>query len=245
MAFLPGYAKADASKLGSEEDPIRQMLFASQSLKEQVRRAHLDGSRSPFQTIADAAKLIESGKKEDAITRLRGVLDLPQLETRVQLWVWSALRELGERPDPKFAFEVLGVIIEMPSGDGCDTLAAYVDGSARYLNFSGNAIFWDAPDATIKGLCQAFVDSAIPASGQAKPRTSLSLPKSDGQVTLLTRSGLYVITAPPAAVVGAGAALMMELIKRTKEDPANKRREGTPGKSSPSNPSQVPGAPHP
>ncbi len=217
MALLPGHIKADSAKLGSDADPIRQMLFASQSLKEQVSQMHLDGSPGAFQTIADASKLVEAGKKEEAIARLRGVLDLPQLETRIQLWVWSALRELGEKPDPKFALEVLGVIIEMPSGGGYDTLAAYIDGSARYLNFSGRAIFWDAQDAAIKSLCQAFVDSTIPASNRAKPRTSLSLPKRGAQVTLLTRSGLYVITAPPEPLAAAGAALMLELMKRAKE----------------------------
>jgi hypothetical protein len=86
---------------------------------------------------------------------------------------------------------------------------------------------WDAQDAAIKSLCQAFIDSTIPASNRAKPRTSLSLPKRDGQVTLLTRSGLYVITAPPESVVGAGAALMMELMKRTKEKPANQAADPT------------------
>jgi len=204
----------DAAKLGSDADRIRQMLFASQSLNEQVHQMHLDGTPGPFQTIADASKLIEAGKKSEAVARLRGVLDLPELETRIHLWVWSALREQGQKPDPKFAFEVLGVIIEMPSGDGYDTLAAYVDGSARYLNYSGRAIFWDAEDAAIKSLCQSFVDSTIPVSSQAKPRTSLSLPKGNAQVTLLTRSGLYVIIDPPGPVVGAGAALMMELMKR-------------------------------
>jgi len=217
MALLPGHMKADSAKLGSDADPIRQMLFASQSLKEQVSQMHLDGSPGAFQTIADASKLVEAGKKGEAVARLRRVLDLPQLETRIQLWVWSALRELGEKPDPKFALEVLGVIIEMPSGGGYDTLAAYIDGSARYLNFSGRAIFWDAQDAAIKSLCQAFVDSTIPASNRAKPRTSLSLPKRGAQVTLLTRSGLYVITAPPEPLAAAGAALMLELMKRAKE----------------------------
>jgi len=227
MAFFPGLAKAEPAKLGSEGDLIRQMLFASQSLKDQVKQMHLDGSPGAFQTIADASKLVEVGKKEEAISRLRSVLDLPQIETRIQLWAWSALRELGEEPDPKFAFEVLGVIIEMRSGGGYDTLAAYVDGSARYLNFSGRAIFWDAQDAAIKSLCQAFVDSTIPASNRAKPRTSVSLPKRDAQVTMLTRSGLYVITSPPETVVGAGAALMLELMKRAKEKEANQSIEPT------------------
>jgi len=48
MAFLPGHAKVDAAKLGSDADPIRQMLFASQSLKEQIHQMHLDGSPGAF-----------------------------------------------------------------------------------------------------------------------------------------------------------------------------------------------------
>lgn len=217
MAFLPGFAKAADTKLGSEGDLIRQMLFASQSLKEQVARSHLDGTPGPFQSIADASKLVDAGKKEEAIALLRSILDTPKLETRIQLWVWSALRELGQSPEPRFAYEVLGAIIEFPSGGGYDTLAGYVDGSARYLNFSGAAIFWDAEDPTIKAMCQALIDSTIPASSRARPRTSLSLPKGVPQVTMLTRSGPFVIVSPPDSVIGPGAALMMELMKRTKE----------------------------
>lgn len=217
MAVLPGFAKADGAKLGSDGDLIRQMLFASQSLKEQVARAHLDGTPGPFQMIADAAKLVDEGKQGEGIAKLRGVLETPKLETRLQLWVWSALRELGQAPEPKYAYEVLGAIIEYPSGNGYDTLAAYVDGSARYLNFSGAAIFWEAEDPTIKAMCQALVDSTIPVSGRAKPRTSLSLPKGTPQVTMLTRSGPFVIVAPPDSVITPGVALMMELMKRAKE----------------------------
>lgn len=217
MAFLPGFAKAADTKLGSEGDLIRQMLFASQSLKQQVARAHLDGTPGPFQSIADASKLVDAGKKVEAVTLLRSILDTPNLETRMQLWVWSALRELGQSPDPKFAYEVLGAIIEFPSGGGYDTLAGYVDGSARYLNFSGAAIFWDAEDPTIKTMCQALIDSTIPASSRAKPRTSLSLPTGTAQVTMLTRSGPFVIVSTPDSVIGPGAALMMELMKRAKE----------------------------
>ena len=218
LALVSGCTKAsDSGKLGSNADPIRQMLFASQSLKEQVSRMRLDGQLGPYQTIADALQLVEEGRKDAAIARLRGVLELSDLETRTVLWTWSALRELGETPDPQLSFEVLGVVMEIPSGDSYDTLAAYVDGSARYLNFSGKAIFWDTPDATIKTLCRALIDSIIPASAGAKPRTSLLLPKRGAQITMLTRSGNFVIPDPPATVVGAGAGLMTEMIKRTKD----------------------------
>jgi hypothetical protein len=215
--LFAGATTANSGKLGSDSDPIRQMLFASQSLRDQVSHMRVDGRSGPVQSIADAQRLVEEGKAKEAIAHLRSVLDSPVLETRIQLWVWSALRELGEKPEGRPAFEVLGAVLEMPSGGAYDTLAGYVDGSARYLNFSGKAIFWNVPDAAIKQLCQGLVDSTIPASGKAKPRTSLSLPKRGIQVTMLTRSGPFVITAPPQSVVSAGGALMLELIRKAEE----------------------------
>lgn len=217
LALFAGSVKADADKLGSENDPIRLMLFADQPMKKIVASAQLGNGDGPFERIAEASKLVDEGKKPEAITRLRSVLEMPELETRLQLWVWSCLRQLGEKPDSKAAYEVLGVVLEMPLEAGCDTLAAYVDGTARYLNFSGAAIFWDRADVEIKGLCQAMVDSTIPVSGRASPRTNLSLPKRMAQVTLLTRSGNYVITAPPQSVIDPSYRLMTELMKRSKE----------------------------
>jgi hypothetical protein len=218
LTLLSGHAKAeDAGKLGSEADPIRQMLFASQSLREQVSRSHLDGKASAFQTIADAAKFVDQGQKPEAISVLYKILDTPDLESRIILWVWSALRELGEKPDQKMAFQVIGVVIEIPSGGAYDTLAAYMDGTARYLNFSGNGIFWDQKEESIRVLRQGFIDSTIPESSRAKPRVSLALPKSGSQITLLTRSGNFVITNPPNSVIGTAAVLMTELIKRSNE----------------------------
>jgi hypothetical protein len=137
-----------------------------------------------------------------------------------------ALRELGEGPEGRSAFEVLGAVLEMPAGGAYDTLAGYVDGSARYLNFSGKAIFWDAVEPRVKRLCQALVDSTIPSSARAKPRTSLTLPKRGIQVTMLTRSGPFLITAPPQAVVDAGAALTLELMRRAEEGKAAKNGVG-------------------
>lgn len=217
LGFLPGFAHADEPKLGSDADPIRRMLYASQSMEDLLAQVKLDGKPGPFQSIANASKLVKQGRKPEAVATLHGILAGKEIETRTLLWTWSCLRELGEQPDNKAGGEVLGVVIEVPSGGAYDTLAAYVDGSARYLNFSGAGIFWDQKDAKIKALCQAFVDSTIPASDRAKPRKSLALPKHGSQVTLLTRSGIYAIPNPPEPVVGAGAALMTELMKRAEK----------------------------
>ncbi len=215
MMMVP-FSKADSPKLGSEADPIRQGLFACEPMNVLVQRLKLDGSPGPLQTFADAAALANSGKKEEAKSRLHTILGLPNLETRIQLWVWSALRELGEVPDSKSGKEVLGVVVEMPMRGAYDTLAAYQDGSARYLNYSGAAIFWDEHDVEIKSLCQRLIDSTIPESPRALPRQGTMLPKSGSQVTLLTRSGMYAISEPPQSVAAAGSALMLELMQRVK-----------------------------
>ena len=92
--MMTTFCESDVPKLGSEADPIRQALFACQSMEVLLQRLKLDGSTGPFQSFADAVQLAKAGKKEEAKSRFRGILGLPNVETRIQLWVWSALREL-------------------------------------------------------------------------------------------------------------------------------------------------------
>jgi hypothetical protein len=221
MMMMP-LSKSDSPQLGSEADPIRQRLFACQPMEVLVQGLKLDGRPGPFQTFSDAVELAKAGKKEEAKTRLRSILEVPNLETRIQLWVWSALRELGEQSNANSGKEILGVVIEVPMQGAYDTLAGYQDGSARYLNFSGKAIFWDKPDASIKLLCERLIASTIPETSRAVPRKDTVLPESGTQVTLLTRSGMYVIADPPQSIMSTGSALMLELMKRVKETEANK-----------------------
>jgi hypothetical protein len=51
--LIRGSASVEPGKLGSDGDPIRQMLFGSQCLQEQVQRMRLNGCPGPLQTIAD------------------------------------------------------------------------------------------------------------------------------------------------------------------------------------------------
>jgi hypothetical protein len=39
----------------------------------------------------------------------------------------------------------------------------------RSINFSGKAIFWDKPDASIQLLCQRLIGSTIPEGSRAAP----------------------------------------------------------------------------
>ena len=182
-----------------------------------AQRLNLDAKPGPFHTFVEAVELADSGKKEEAKARLRNVLSLPNLETRVTLRVWSALRELGEDPDAKSATEVRGAVVEVPMRGAYDTLAAYQDGSARYLNFSGAGIFWDARDGAITTLCRRFIASSVSVGTQVKPRTGVLLPKQGAQLTLLTRSGLYAVPTIPPSVMKPASALVIELMSRAKQ----------------------------
>ena len=224
-SFWPKVAAKEGVKLGSEHDPIRRMLFASESLEEQAARISPEACTGPFKTIATAAALAAQGEQEEARTVLRSLVADPLPETRVLLWTWSALRELGEMPDAVAGGEVLGVVLEVPSANAYDTLAAYADGSARYLNFSGSAIIWDRPDAEIKALCQALLNAGAAAGVTAEPRTNLALPRQGGRATLLTRLGLFAIADPPREVVATGSALLMKLIERAEEEKARRSPE--------------------
>jgi hypothetical protein len=82
-------------------------------MNELMQAVELRGGSYPFNTIADAAKLAAEGKKNEARSCLFRILDPPNIETRIELWVWSALRELGEQPESKIAWEILGAVVEV------------------------------------------------------------------------------------------------------------------------------------
>jgi len=70
----------------------------------------------------------------------------------------------------------------------------------------------------IKSLCEGLIASTIPERSRAVQRRDTALPKSGTQITLLTRSGMYVISEPPQSVMNAGLALMLELTQRAKDN---------------------------
>ena len=62
------------------------------------------------------------------------------IESRQTLLAWTFLRANGVTPAVDIASKVLGVVVELPIDSSHDVLAAYADGSARYLNHGGPAI---------------------------------------------------------------------------------------------------------
>jgi hypothetical protein len=113
---------------------------------------------------------------------------------------------------------------------GLDLLAAYEDGSARYINFTHAAIIWDAPgsDALIEERLRQLLSvgqAVAPRIGPWEGRGRRPEPPPYGHIRLnmLTPSGIHfgqgeyaALSSDPmgAALINAGTALMQALTER-------------------------------
>ena len=168
----------------------KNLLFVDQTLEELV--THYP---APKDTFVKAYQYIKDGKTDAAKNSLRQVLSDPQAEVREKLWAWGALRQLGEKPPANVADEIQGVVMEVPVDKWIDTLAAYSDGRARYLNGkSGGLIIWDHVEENgLSTLAQNFITAAKPLVEKA-PVYAKHQPAKEGviRVTILTYGGVRI-----------------------------------------------------
>lgn len=207
----------------SAGDALREVLFGDVPLGDWAGQ----GAEQPWQSFRAAADAIDAGDTAAARNALQAVLAQRGLESRHYVQAWTELRSLGVTPSAEEAKHVYGVVLDVPMARGLDTLAAYEDGSARYLNHAGGAVVWDTPgtDAEMDALVEAFlaagrtVVSVIGPWEHARP----PLPAGQARVSMLTPGGLYfgqgpldVLSKEPLAapVFAAGTALMVALVRR-------------------------------
>jgi hypothetical protein len=205
------------------QDPrdLRDSLFGDVPLASWVSDAA--PSAEPWASLAHARDALAAGHKSDAISRLQIVTVLPRLESRHHLEAWYVLRQLGVSPPPELAKRVYGVVVEVRLHTGTDVLAAYADHSARYVNYSGAAVIWDAPDHRFDADIQSMLDVGTRIAEVAgtwdQPRRGA--PPSDHlRINVLTPGGLHFREAPrdvlsrdPTAgpLVAAATKLMLGL----------------------------------
>jgi hypothetical protein len=121
---------------------LRQTIFGDAPLD--VWTAHGAGQPGrPWDSFERARQLARAGHRDEAVRIWQQIASAPGLESRQTLQAWHFLRQAGQLPPPDQARHVLGVTVEMPVRKGHDLLAAYRDGTARYLNYSGKAVIWD------------------------------------------------------------------------------------------------------
>jgi hypothetical protein len=149
----------------------------------------------PADTLADWQRLL-FGPAQDPSKVEALALD-PATESRVRALAFNWLRT-GGYFTPKGI--VLGVIIEVPLDQGLDVLAAYADGSARYLNQTGKVAIIE-PDGLPEANRQAkrLVELAQPVVAQIGPWDKPRLPppvRPNIRLTFIVSDGLYFGQGP-------------------------------------------------
>lgn len=222
MSFLDRFrSKKEPAATG-----MRELLFGDVPLSQWPTEA--SNNVEPWASFIAAREAMATDRAA-AIARLRGITEMPGLESRQYLQAWHALRSLGVQPPPEKTKQLLGVVIEVQIANGVDLLAAYADHSARYFNHSGAAIVWEHPDSRLDrgidalfGVAQVILDAIGPWEKPRPPAPG----RGAARINLLAPSGLHfgqasfeVLSRDPLAgrVLNAGAALMSQMMKLTRD----------------------------
>lgn len=199
---------------------VRELLFGDVPLE---TWAASSGSGEPWGSFAQAQQSLARGDRATAVQELQKIVSMPGLESRHYLEAWHALRANGIAPAADEAKHLLGVVVDVHLDSGLDTLAAYEDHAARYLNFSGAGVIWERPDdrldAAIDRLLDGgrfILDNIGPWEGDRPPAPR----KGNVRISLLTPRGLHFgeggmdvfIRDPLAAPTFQAATLLMQAL---------------------------------
>jgi hypothetical protein len=176
-----------------------------------------------------ARKSLDAKDKAAAIATLKQITEMPGLESRHYVQAWNFLRGLGVNPPADKAKIVYGVVVEVGMPKGADIVAAYADGTARYLNFTGAGEFWERPndslDAEIKALLEAGQQVANMIGPWDKERPDAPT-NGNVRLNMLTPSGLHfgyggfeTLSKDPkgAALINPATQLMLKLTQLRKK----------------------------
>lgn len=182
----------------TREDEFSTVVAALQSgqLEEAESWLANEITRYPWVLMAAAYVKLKMDEAAEAGRLLRAVT-LISNEARLRLWAWHNLRQLGKYPSPDLARQVLGVVIEVPYANRLDVLAAYADGTARYINHQGGMIVWDRMDEVITPRVLNVIREAVPFGAPQEDRLDDPIPEEEARLSVLTPGGLYVWQGVP------------------------------------------------
>ena len=124
--------------------PVRDTLFGDQPLN---YWGTINSKELPWTLFKAAKENIDQGNNEAAVAVLKEIIAMPDLESRHYLQAFYFLNQLGITATGQIT--IFAVVAEVAIEDGVDLLAVYADHSARYYNYAGSAVIWDAEDNNI------------------------------------------------------------------------------------------------
>jgi hypothetical protein len=189
----------DAGPNAGTAETLRRYISGEASVDEWATSSE-DAARPPWDAFERARQLAHQGQVDQAAEIWWQIASFAGIETRHILQAWHFLRAVGRQPPADRAKVVLGAVIEMPVGGGHDLLAAYKDGSARYLNYSGKtAIVEDRSIVEIQQAIHRWIEiGEVIAQAIGPWEGSTFPPLGPGQirVMMLTPSGPHFGQGP-------------------------------------------------
>lgn len=109
-----------------------------------------------------------------------------------------ALRQLQAQGHTVPARQLLGVVVEVPLESGLDTLAAYADGSARFIHGSGRMSFVEGPDSPVQPVVQRLLTASQAVVNVIGPtdQPRRPAPRRNVRMSFIVSDGLYFGEGP-------------------------------------------------
>lgn len=133
---------------------------------------------------------------EPDAARLLAIASDRARESRLRMLACHRLRELNRPVPPK---ELLGVVVEVGTEGGLDVLAAYPDGSVRYIGHSGKMVSADAPAPAVAARARELLAAARPVverTGPWRGGRPAAPPEGVVRFTFLVCGGLHLGQGP-------------------------------------------------
>ncbi|MEO7109513.1 MAG: hypothetical protein ABI183_03655 [Polyangiaceae bacterium] len=206
---------------------MRDTLFGDMPLDEWLANSNAT-TIEPWISFRSARDFLKSGENAEAQQALLRITALPNLEARMTLQAWNALRSLGHAPPPEVASYLYGVVVEVGMESGLDLLAAYSDFTARYWNYSGSGVAWERPSPSLNPHVKRVLDAGRAILPNIGVWESPRRPAPDFGVirlSMLTPAGIAfgegpfeVLAEDPMAgpLIDAATSLMQQLTELTR-----------------------------
>jgi len=157
------------------------------------------------------------------ISDLNKIAADPGMESRARALAYHILRSKGNAVDKK---EVLGIIVEVGLDEGLDVLAAYKDGTARFINHVEKIIVWETATDQSQALVKNLFAEGLQVVKNIGPWDKDRLPApgtGDIRISFVVADGLYFGQGPfevlekdkmGGPVIRAATQLMVYLIQQ-------------------------------
>lgn len=187
----------------SAADSLRPLLYGDAPMHAWPPTAGSPDDAEPWGSFVRARNALASGRDDEAVRWWLSIARSPEVESRSVLQAWTFLRRNGVAPSDDESTVVHGVVVHASVGKhGHDILAAYRDGSSRYLNHSGKVVVAETPPA-MTAAARAVVAAAAPLAGVVGVWDEPALPPvplGHSRVLMLTPGGFRFGQGPQRAL---------------------------------------------